>query len=54
MLKILLVVFRTQYCLNIWMGLVDTLPAVKYNLEFKVTDLLCLSFMVKDIQVYIS
>ena len=28
MLKFLLKVFRTLYCLNIWMELVDTLPAV--------------------------
>ena len=60
MLKILLNVFRTLYCLNIWMVLVDTLPAVKYYLLYKVscctilTYLIDLKFKVTDKTFYVN
>ena len=70
MLKFLFKVYISLYLLNILMDLVDTLHVGRYwsevlfctitthvgGFEFKVTDLeiLCLSFWLKFLEVYIS
>ena len=69
MLKFLVKVFKNLYLLNLWMDLVDILPDVRYwseilcctilthisDLEVKVMvfEILCLSFWLKFLEVYI-